>query len=831
MAIELQIQEEDRLTLEVESEGSTLLSGNETYRSLVKDYNVLTNKPVLNTDNDESLTPDESEVISGTINLHKVSKTGDYADLQNAPEYDPDTGNLSSTKFTGSGAGLTDIPSSAVDFDDLPVIGDYEGPSGTGRFVTFLQNESGDTYTNPYLLDLPVAMMYRVKTNSIAMNNGLGIGRQKLGIAYTSARYTGSTNTLFCFIAKTPIEIDTTTYAPVSELITDNIKLGFRLLGSVVYDDNSESVIDTHVVISYNNTSGWFASYNIFGNRNFGISLSTTFAEGKLSIIVGPAALQNTFEDTLSNFKVFRYCNLRIDYMGSSTGDYPSGTSDLSGLIEPSSGWSFSYYQHNNAQTWNDAISAVQPNIFGVLTDAKEDISNKVTSISSMSTDTQYPSAKAVYDALPDKTSDLVNDSDFVDEATVNTKLSTKADSAGASANYAAKLAASIPYGEVDDSSTSTVFTATVPGITELRDGVCMLLKNGQVTSAANFTININGLGAKPCYSNMATGNDSTPTAPTRETTIFNINYTMLFIYSEDIVEGGCWICYHGYDTNTNTVGYQIRTNSMRLPVSDQTGRYRLLFTSADNTHYVPANTSNSTSATAAKTVNQRPINPFGSIRYYGYTTILAAEALVGAGYQWQQYVVTMGYSFSDGSVALTAWDPVYLKCTPQSDGSAIIDATDPYVQTLSTTEDGKIYIYLGVANTATTFELTLEHPVYCYKNGAIRLWNESDSMMTFAYTASGVAVNSSRQIVIPIDGTKYKLLQLSVYNIDTDEILGNPSTIMFNNAGAGGYIVGTTDFISVSSTSAGITVTFPTTFRYANSQSLEVQALYKSII
>lgn len=400
MAIELQIQEEDRLTLEVESEGSTLLSSNETYRSLVKDYNVLTNKPVLNTDNDESLTPDESEVISGMIDLHKVSKTGDYGDLQNAPEYDPDTGNLSSTKFTGSGEGLTDIPSSAVDFDDLPVIGDYEGPSGTGRFVTFLQNESGDTYTNPYLLDLPVAMMYRVKTDSITMNNGLGIGRQKLGIACTSARYTGSTNTLFCFIAETPIEIDTTTYAPISELITDNIKLGFRLLGSVIYDDNSESVIDTHVVISYNSTSGWFASYNIFGNRNFGISLSMTFAEGKLSIIVGPAALQNTFEDTLSNFKVFRYCNLRIDYMGSSTGDYPSGKSDLSGLIEPSSGWSFSYYQHNNTQTWNDAISTVQPNIFGVLTDAKEDILNKVTTIGSSSTNEQYPSAKAVYDKI-----------------------------------------------------------------------------------------------------------------------------------------------------------------------------------------------------------------------------------------------------------------------------------------------------------------------------------------------------------------------------------------------------------------------------------------------
>ena len=110
------------------------------------------------------------------------------------------------------------------------------------------------------------------------------------------------------------------------------------------------------------------------------------------------------------------------------------------------------------------------------------------------------------------------------------------------------KKAAGIPYGAVDSTSTSTVFTATVTGVTEYYDGLTVMLKNGVVTSAANFTININSLGAKPCYNNMATGNDITPTAPTRDTTIFNINYTMLFVYSEDIVSGGGWICYRGYD-------------------------------------------------------------------------------------------------------------------------------------------------------------------------------------------------------------------------------------------------------------------------------------------
>jgi len=96
-------------------------------------------------------------------------------------------------------------------------------------------------------------------------------------------------------------------------------------------------------------------------------------------------------------------------------------------------------------------------------------------------------------------------------------------------------------YGKVDSTSTSTAFTATISNLKtpSLYDGLTIVLKNGVVTSASGFTINVNGLGAKPVYNNMATGNDITPTAPTRDTIIFNINYTMMFIYNSTLVDGG----------------------------------------------------------------------------------------------------------------------------------------------------------------------------------------------------------------------------------------------------------------------------------------------------
>lgn len=134
---------------------------------------------------------------------------------------------------------------------------------------------------------------------------------------------------------------------------------------------------------------------------------------------------------------------------------------------------------------------------------------------------------------IPTKTSDLTNDSGFVNADAGN-----------------AYRALSIPMGALDSGSTATVMSATVPGITELRDGVCVWLKNGVITSASGVTLNINGLGAKPLYSSLA--------AASRSTTIFNINYTLLLVYNSTRVEGGCWDVVYGIDTNTTYTPYSL---------------------------------------------------------------------------------------------------------------------------------------------------------------------------------------------------------------------------------------------------------------------------------
>ena len=436
---------------------------------------------------------------------------------------------------------------------------------------------------------------------------------------------------------------------------------------------------------------------------------------------------------------------------------------------------------------WNasSGVSEIlnKPNLAAVATSGSyNDLSNKPTiptvnnatlTIQKNGADIQTFTANQATNAtanitVPTATSDLTNDSGYITNADLPTKTSdlTNDGSDGTAAyletDETAYKTASIPYGQCDSTSTSTVYTATIPGITELRDGVCMWLKNGVVNSAANFTININNLGAKPVYSNMA--------AATRDTTLWNANYTMLFVYDSTRVEGGCWILYRGYNSDNNTIGYQLRTNSTALTTTDRTRYYRLLFTSADGTQWVPANTQYDNSATSNKTINQRKINPFGRIVYLGNSTSYVAGATVTATAVWGQYAFNLGYSFSKGSaLTMTYPKPVYVKAAPQSDGSAIIDSATPYVQDLPSTDDGKIYIYLGVAYSATNVEMVINHPIYYYKDGAIREWSNAPAAIasvawgditgtlsdqTDLNTALGAKANSSDLATVATSGS-----------------------------------------------------------------------------
>lgn len=283
------------------------------------------------------------------------------------------------------------------------------------------------------------------------------------------------------------------------------------------------------------------------------------------------------------------------------------------------------------------------------------------------------------------------------------------------SAAGAADMAVSIPMGVVDATSTATAFTATVDGITELRDGVWCYLWNNKVTSASGFTIDINGLGAKPVYMSTASA--------TRATTQFATNYTWILIYNSTRVSGGCWDLVYTYNTNTTyTLSYYTHHNG-GYTLANTLYRYQLVF-HLDDDNVSPLNTNNNVTGTNKTILTDLEIDPFAEIYYY-CTTETVSKGGNAAFYLYPMHgAVDLRYTFniSESVNALEFPKNVYIKVIPQSNGKVKLSSDFPLVTELPSTNDGFYYIFLGRSFSAYRMSLYPRHPVYYHDGTDIRI-------------------------------------------------------------------------------------------------------------
>ena len=196
-----------------------------------------------------------------------------------------------------------------------------------------------------------------------------------------------------------------------------------------------------------------------------------------------------------------------------------------------------------------------------------------------------------------------------------------------------------------------------------------------------------------------------------------------------------------------NDVNYQNRECYGCRKTNSALYRYTLCLTKSDGS-LVPLNSVSNTVATT-KELTSDSFDPFGEIFYWNSTATYSAGANVGDGYWYRQILFDARYSFNTGGYSaagtLVARSPVYLVAVPHSDGTAVLNST-PLAQALPTEDDGLIYIYLGRVypdNYPYRISLSLNHPVYYYKNGAVRLWtNEQDTKFDASPAASITSSN-----------------------------------------------------------------------------------------
>lgn len=102
-------------------------------------------------------------------------------------------------------------------------------------------------------------------------------------------------------------------------------------------------------------------------------------------------------------------------------------------------------------------------------------------------------------------------------------------------------------------------------------------------------------------------------------------------------------------------------------------------------------------------------------------------------------------YSFNtanDATSGTTSKKPIYLVGALGNDGLFYLDTTW-WTQTLPTTADGKLYIYIGDAYDYYRMSFNIYHPVYCYTNGKIRQYSQDAGTVNGHTVAKDVPSNA----------------------------------------------------------------------------------------
>ena len=175
-------------------------------------------------------------------------------------------------------------------------------------------------------------------------------------------------------------------------------------------------------------------------------------------------------------------------------------------------------------------------------------------------------------------------------------------------------------------------------------------------------------------------------------------------------------------------------------------GRNTLTFTKNQN-YILPITATDNLINGQEKVYTTESFNPFGEIYYRSASSSIAANVNIGNYTLYRQILVDARYSFTgilNGTDSImSTGNTIYLVCQPQSDGFVKL-ATNPLAFELPQVEDGLYYILLGYAYNTYQFELLLHHPVFMFKNGAVREVSGYSHYAGDANTVTGHTVNSN---------------------------------------------------------------------------------------
>lgn len=270
-------------------------------------------------------------------------------------------------------------------------------------------------------------------------------------------------------------------------------------------------------------------------------------------------------------------------------------------------------------------------------------------------------------------------------------------------------------YGESTSAADAVQKEVSIPAITALNAGQVIIVKPTITSTVASSTLKLNSFDAYPMLYAGATITTST------DSKVWSANTPSIFVF-----DGSYWrFAGHGADDNTTyTLNYVIYAGTANAGVGDYAvTRYALLMQKLDGTWETLKETSTNYSTGTTKTVNTNGFIP-SKITYYNTTTVKKnGEAIGVSSLYLKSASVDARYSFNCGATPnWSAGDRIYLVGTIGTDGLFYLDSTTWWANALPTTQDGKVYMYIGTyVSDAYKITLDLDHPMYYHDGTSVK--------------------------------------------------------------------------------------------------------------
>ena len=300
-----------------------------------------------------------------------------------------------------------------------------------------------------------------------------------------------------------------------------------------------------------------------------------------------------------------------------------------------------------------------------------------------------------------------------------------------------------IGYGTSDTAAATVQKEVSIPEITELKVGQVVVVQPSVTSTVASSTLKLNNFTAYPMRYNNAAITTST------NKVVWSASFPSQFIF-----DGTYWVFIgHGLDSNTTyTINYTLDAGRYKAGVGTYAvTRYSLLMEKADGTWEKITNTTKNYSTATTKTANTRGFQ-LNHIRYYNTTTAVANGALIATN-TLQNKAASVNFSYSANCGTAPGWavgDFIYLVGTISVDGLFYLDTTQWWSTSLPSTNDGKLYIRLGIALTTTDATMSFFdfRPVY-YHNGTkiceyLVADNKQDVISDLATIRSGASAGAT---------------------------------------------------------------------------------------